>query len=106
MNDSIYIVRCTCECLDDLDFIYSKTDCYIYTQMGIFKRLNDEYFKISIDHKNIKNFFNNEDIKIFHEIESKQDNDVLTRIPFQHFHVETVEETFSFQDNIVVTKIT
>lgn len=108
MNDSIYIVKDVVpDGIVDLDFTYSKTDSYIYTQMGIFKRVKDDYFKVSIDHKNVKEFsYNIEDIKVFHEVETVQENDKLTKIPFQHFHVETVEEIHAFQDNLVVTKIT
>ena len=108
MNDSIYIVKNIIPNeISDLDFTYSKTDSYIYTQMGIFKRMKDDYFKVSIDHKDIKEFsYNNEDIKVFHEVETVQENDKLTKIPFQHFHIETVEEIHAFHDNLVITKIT
>ena len=108
MNDTIYIVKNVVpENVEDLDFTYSKTDTYIYTQRGIFKKVNDELFKVSIDHKGIKEFsYNNEDIKIFHEVESVKNDEKMTQIPYQHFHVETVEETHAFQDNLVITKIT
>ena len=107
MNDSIYIVQDDVpNSLEDLDYTCSKTESYIYTQLGIFKKVKDDYFKISIDHKDVKQFsYNGKDIKIFHELETIQDKEKLTKIPFQHFHVETIEEIHAFQDNLVITRI-
>jgi hypothetical protein len=108
MNSTIYIVKDNISNdIDDIGFDYEKSESYLYTQSGIYKKINDEFYKVNIDNTFVKEVtYNNEDIKFYLDKEEVNMNEKLQRIPYHHFHVETLIETCAFQNNLMVTRIT